>query len=194
LGGQKDGPNIPLSLATPATVTFLYDPVTHQISLEYANTGICATAFYDANVNGYNDENLPLPGVTFNLSGGSTAAQVSGSNGKACFENLAPGTYTVTATQPSGSIATTATAQTINLQQPQIFSSGQVCLGDGGAKPVSFWMGKKGKLVFDNAWNKDYLLYSFSPFYPCAIQTVAFLHRQPLKNCRTGCSTPMPRT
>ncbi|HEU4903876.1 MAG TPA: SpaA isopeptide-forming pilin-related protein, partial [Flavisolibacter sp.] len=165
LGGLPNGPNISLYLATPSTITFVYDPVTHLVSLVYKTTGLCATAFYDANVNGYNDENIPLPGVTFTLSGSSAAVQPTGSDGKTCFTDLAPGLYTVQETVPSGYLLTTANPQTIDLQQPQNLSFGQVCLGGAGAKGLGFWTNKHGKEIFDNAWNKAYILEGLSSLF-----------------------------
>ncbi|MCU7551439.1 T9SS type A sorting domain-containing protein [Chitinophagaceae bacterium LB-8] len=160
LSGIQGGPNIPLYLETPANITFKYNQLTHLVTLVYNTSGLCANSFYDANVNGINDEGIPMEGVTFSLSGNSTAGQNAGSDGKVCYTNLGPGIYTIEATALNGYIPTSLNSQTVALTQPVMLHFGNVCLGSAGAKPASFWMNKQGQEALDHSWNKEYIIQS----------------------------------
>ncbi len=151
--GLRDGPNIPLNLCAPSTITFKYNYITHLVALEYQTSGICVTKFYDANANGYNDEypTIPLAGIEFKLSGTSSATQYTGIDGKTSFTGLTPGNYTVTETVPPNWIATTVTSQDTTLGAPVSLSFGNVCLGTGGGHSIGYWMNKNGEAMLKNS-------------------------------------------
>ena len=159
LYGIPGGPNIPLSVEKPVAITFIYDPLSHRVSLVYAQSDLCAVAFYDANANGYKDwnEETLMDGVVFSLWGKTTATQYSGSDGKACFTDLPAGVYTIESTVPGGYLPT-VDSQTINLTQPSTLYFGQVCLGGAGARDIGFWMNKHGQGAFERSWSAPYLL------------------------------------
>jgi hypothetical protein len=157
--GILGGTNMPLNLEGPATIRFLFDPVTHMVSLQYLKVTVCATAFYDANANGSKDwgENAPIEGVAFNLWGKASATQYAGPDGKTCFAGVPTGVNTIEATLPGGYLPT-MDSQTINLYQPAFLNFGMVCLGGAGARDIGFWMSKQGQAVFEDSWKAPYLL------------------------------------
>lgn len=71
-------------------------------------SSIAGHVWFDANNNGVREANeLPIPGTTITLTGFSDSGPVSksmqtNSLGEYKFENLRPGTYTLTETQPAG--------------------------------------------------------------------------------------------
>lgn len=162
LYGQKNGPNIPLSLEMASTIQFNYDPTWHYVTLVYKKTGFCVTAFYDGNGNGYKDwdENTVINGASFSLSGNPSVVQTTDSTGKTCFSGLPAGEYVVKVNMPARYFSSSGDSQTLYLSQPQTLYFGAVCLGGAGAQNVSFWMNKKGKALFDSlpSWQQDYLL------------------------------------
>ncbi len=75
---------------------------------------ICGTVFNDLDMDGYWDAGEPgIPGVTITLSTGDTT--VTDANGDYCFEELAPGTYTVTETNLPDWSSTTPDVVTVTL-------------------------------------------------------------------------------
>lgn len=157
--GIPGGDNMTLSVKKPVAITFIYDPVSHLVSLVYAQSDLCAVAFYDANANGYKDwnEEALMEGVAFTLSGKITATQYSGSDGRTCFADLPAGVYTIESTVPGGYLPT-VDSQTIYLTQPSTLYFGQVCLGGAGARDIGFWLSKHGQAAFEGSWNAPYLL------------------------------------
>ena len=158
-GGIPGGPNMQLNLETPANITFIYDPISHIVSLLYNTTSLCVIAFYDVNANGFRDfDEIPMEGVAFTLSGPRT--QYTDSDGKTCFGGLSPGLYTIKETVPQGYFPTTPDSQTVDLAQPKILNFGIVCLGGAGAENIAFWMNKKGSAMFESLddWQQDYIL------------------------------------
>ena len=159
-GGIPGGTNMLLNLEVPATITFQYDPQSHVVTLLFASTTLCATAFYDTNANGIKDlsEEIPMEGVAFTITGKDT--QYTGSVGKTCFADLTPGLYTIQETVPAGYLPTTPTSQSLDLNQPQTLNFGMVCLGGAGTENIAFWMNKKGKAAFYSlaSWQQDYIL------------------------------------
>lgn len=169
LYGIRDGANIPLDLPVASNITFQYDPATHFVKLIFNTTGVCANKFYDANLDGYNDEGMPLAGIKFTLSktpvadtssknkghGGNDdehniiASQYSDNNGNVCFPNLKPGSYTVKEKIPDNWVATTNASQTVGLGQPQTLAFGNVCLGPGGGHDIRYWTSKQGEQTLD---------------------------------------------
>ena len=107
-------------------------------------SSICAVKFYDANVNGVNDDNIFVPGWQINLGGAATTSALTGSDGRACFPGLYAGDYTVSENVPGGWIATTNTSFTLNLGCPQSVAFGNICLGPGGGKTLGYWSNKNG--------------------------------------------------
>lgn len=162
LYGLRNGPNIQLHLELPANITFRYEPLSHLVTLFYNSTGLCVTAFYDPNANGYKDydENILMEGVAFDLSGAANAIQYSGSDGKTCFTNLKQGVYTVQETAPTGYLASNLDSQSVYLTQPQALNFGVVCLGSAGARNIGYWMNKQGKAKFDSLadWQQGYIM------------------------------------
>lgn len=160
-GGIPGGQNIYLNLEMPANITFSYDPQSHIVTLLFNTTGLCVTAFYDVNANGYKDyfDEVPMEGVQFNLADQGT--QYTGSDGKTCFTNLSQGIFTIKETVPIGYLPTNADSQTIYLNEPQTLNFGLVCLGGAGAENIAYWMNKKGTTAFEQLpyWQQDYILY-----------------------------------
>lgn len=160
-GSAEPYNNIELNLETAANMTFTYDPLSHVVSLVYNTTGLCATAFYDANANGLREpyENIPMAGVPITLSNSTTLTQNTYSDGRTCFTGLTPGKYTLTQTVPEGYLPTVE-AQTYDLAAPVTLNFGLVCLGGTGAREVSFWMNKPGQALFSSldAWTQGNIL------------------------------------
>ena len=142
--------NIPLDLCIASQVTFKYNIVTRLAVLEFNPTAICITKFYDVNLNGINDEGIPLENVQFTLSGNSNAVQYTGSDGKTTFTGLTAGNYTVTETLLPDWAPTTPATQTITLNAPAKLSFGNVCLGGGGGHGIGYWMSKSGQEKLTN--------------------------------------------
>jgi hypothetical protein len=113
-------------------------------------SSICAVKFYDANLNGVNDDGQIVEGWEFTLSGASIGTATTGSDGKACFTGLLPGDYTVTEMPPEGWVATTSTFQSVyGLECPPVdaLEFGNVCLGEGGGHTPGFWRNKNGQAL-----------------------------------------------
>jgi hypothetical protein len=141
--------------------------VDDDFGLDFFNvvlSSICAHKFYDANVNGKDDDNQPIEGWQINLSGtdilGASVSKslLTGKYGDACFEDLLPGTYTVSeAASITGNwLATTATSRgDIELAACESSSPsvcfGNVCLGAGGGLTLGFWSNKNGQKITTTA-------------------------------------------
>lgn len=164
LNGISGGPNIPLNLCVPSTITFKYNYITHLVALEYQTSGICVTKFYDANANGYNDDGIPLAGIEFKLSGTSSATQYTGTDGKTSFTGLVPGHYTVTETVPLNWIPTTVPSQDTTLGAPVEMYFGNVCLGPGGGHSMGYWMNKNGQATLTNSGQMEWILWDLKYF------------------------------
>jgi len=150
LNGIFYGENIPLELCQPSSVTFKYDYKTHLVALEFNPTAICVTKFYDANLNGINDDTMPVAGIQFKLSGKRNAVMYTGTDGRAIFSGLKAGNYTVTEKLPPHWAATTASVQSISLNAPAALSFGNVCLGSGGGHNKLYWISGEGEAVLND--------------------------------------------
>src|ERR1051326_2957569 len=109
--------------------------------LDFGNvvtSSICAHKFYDANVSGTDDDGAPVQGWKINLIGTNILGTVVSSNaltaanGSVCFNNLLPGTYTVSeaASLTGNWIATTATSSGDIVLAPCESSSPSVSFGN----------------------------------------------------------------
>ena len=76
---------------------------TGYLFAEYTAGSIAGTVYEDRNANGVKDGGEPaIAGVTITRSGTSSGSTVTASDGTWSFGGLAPGTYAVTETQPTG--------------------------------------------------------------------------------------------
>lgn len=158
--GKLNGPNMWFDLEEPRTVTFNYNPVSHLVTTIF---DVCASTFYDANADGWNNDGLPMEGIAFTitdtLTGETTPVQYSGADGRFCFTSLTQGYYTVTQTVPSGYLPTGKTSQGISSTEFNTLRFGNVCLGGAGARDIGFWINKHGEEIVNNSWLKDYLYF-----------------------------------
>lgn len=112
---------------------------------------ICGKKFYDANANGRDDDGQAVAGWKVVLSGDADAVTYTNARGEYCFENLGPGTYTVTEIAPNASwLATTETSCTFtisceNLSNDFTCNFGNLCLDGGGGRTLGFWSNKNGQ-------------------------------------------------
>jgi|GEM_PF-1438010 hypothetical protein len=159
-GGYRDGANIPLSLPLAADVTFRYNPVNHLVTLSYPHPYIIVEKFYDLNLNGRNDDGMPLANVEFKLDSTMTATEYTDADGKILFGNLNKGEYKITETMPAGYLTTSANPWYIELEQPVTLPFGNVCLGGGNAKGIGYWAGKHGAATLEELGKTDWVLYN----------------------------------
>jgi hypothetical protein len=118
---------------------------------------ISACKFYDADVDGSNDEGeLPVDGIVFVLTGTDvkgTAVNMTASTADGCavFENLLPGTYALTEVLPPNWIATTSTTVggiviTCDEESQESCEFGDVCVKPGhGGLTLGFWSNRNGQ-------------------------------------------------
>jgi hypothetical protein len=176
LNGERGGQNIPFELCEPSSVTFSYNYITHLVNLTSNPTSICVTKFYDANLNGINDERVPVAGIKFKLSGHHNSIQFTGTDGRIIFSGLDAGNYTVTETLPAGWAPTTSASQSSTLNSPAALSFGNVCLGAGGGHDKAYWTGNDGEATLndDNSMTSELSMLSA---LICAIRMAAILIR-----------------
>lgn len=89
------------------------DPLDSYTFAEVPAASLSGAVYDDRNGNGQRDAGEPgIPGVTVSLSGGAGTGTTN-ANGDYVFGGLAPGTYTVTETQPAGYLDGRDTAGTV---------------------------------------------------------------------------------
>jgi len=102
--------------------------------------------YYDANLNGINDDGLPLNGWLIHINGSAKYDRYTPVD-----ITLAPGTYTVNEAAPRQSnwIPTTpiSTQVTLNANDERTVEFGNVCVGPGGAESTIFWGACKAELI-----------------------------------------------
>jgi hypothetical protein len=138
----------------------------------FHNIMICAHKFYDANVNGSDDDGQVVAGIHITLvvqSGtfAGTYTKSTDANGNVCFgdldgdgySDLGPGTYTLNEVLPNGGMQWIQTAgiggYTITAGGTGVQSGGtsnnsfgDVCLGgNNGVKTLGFWSNNNGKAI-----------------------------------------------
>jgi uncharacterized repeat protein (TIGR01451 family) len=87
-----------------------------QASASLPGNNISGTVFEDQNHNGLRDAGEPIIfGVTITLSGTTGLTTTTDTNGAYSFNNLSPGAYTVTETDPSGYVSSTPNSFNITL-------------------------------------------------------------------------------
>ena len=152
LDGIHYGANIPLELCEPSKVTFSYNYKTHLVDLTFNPTAICVTKFYDANLNGINDDSMPVAGIQFKLSGKRNSVQYkfTGTDGRVAFSGLTAGNYIVREKLPPNWVATTSEVQQVALNAPASLSFGNVCLGSGGGHNKFYWISWKGEAALND--------------------------------------------
>ncbi len=109
------------------------------------STSACGVKFYDANVNGLNDDGIFVPNWQIDLSGAASATAYTDASGHFCFTGLGAGNYTVSENPTGTWIATTATSYSFELGCPVSIEFGNVCLGAGGGKTLGFWSNQNGQ-------------------------------------------------
>ncbi len=133
------------------------------------NLEVTAHKFYDANVNGVDDDNLPIQGWEFTLAGVDINSNVvsrvgiTDASGNVTFDKLLAGDYTLAENKPleSGWMATTADAVVFTLQCDSAntnFVFGNVCLGSGGGLTIGFWSNKNGLKILNASGAADLTL------------------------------------
>lgn len=122
---------------------------------------VCGLKFFDANVNGVNDDGKVVSGITIKLQGtdskGNTVSlsTTTDTYGKYCFNNLPLGSYTVSEVLPGSNwVANTATSYSVTVSgcdaSVNVDAFGNVCLGAGGGLTLGFWSNKNGQALFGN--------------------------------------------
>jgi len=155
------------------------NPVSHDAgvgshTVSFGNVGLSSISgrkFDDRNANGIDDGETGVAGVKVLLSGTASACAVTDSSGNYSFQNLLPGTYTVTEVQPTSTFASTATScnETLAVDEATCAgetatcgSFGNVCLGAGGGHTLGFWSNKvgQGQLSDDGGLSAEFSLLS----------------------------------
>jgi hypothetical protein len=146
-----------------------------DLGLDFFNvavSSICVHKFYDANVNGLDDDSKFVVGWKINLTGTDyqgasvTKSDVTGADGSVCFPNLLPGSYTVSeaASLTGNWIATTATTSdpiTLDTCTPSSpsFSFGNVCTPNSTAGlTLGFWCNQNGQKILTGSTTGKCLL------------------------------------
>lgn len=122
-------------------------------------SSVCGLKFFDANVDGQNNDSKVVSGITINLQGtdskGNTVSltTTTGTDGKYCFNNLPLGSYTVSEVLPGSNwVANTATSYSVTVSgcdaTVNVDAFGNVCLGYGGGLTLGFWSNKNGQALF----------------------------------------------
>jgi protocatechuate 3,4-dioxygenase beta subunit len=102
---SQGGAVIPNTIGTDfINVGLLTSDVPNNNFGELKTTSISGHVWFDANNDGVRDASeAPIPGTTVTLTGGATTlTATTDANGFYSFDDLQPGTYTVTETQPTG--------------------------------------------------------------------------------------------
>jgi uncharacterized repeat protein (TIGR01451 family) len=87
-----------------------------QASVSLPGNNISGTVFEDQNHNGVREAGEPLlPNVTITLTGTASLSTTTDASGAYSFNNLSPGAYTVTETDPSGYISSTPNTFSVTL-------------------------------------------------------------------------------
>jgi hypothetical protein len=130
--------------ATPHCATASVGPNRDDVDFGYTKWvgQIGDFTWIDANGNGKQDAGEPkLAGVTLKLGGTSTGTQTSTAAGYYLFSGLQPGSYTVTATPPSGFVATTSSAFGTDTTDDSNASPASVTLGAANSKNLTIDFG-----------------------------------------------------
>lgn len=108
--------------------------------------------FYDANVNGINDDGIEIMDWLVNISDNDDPPLSIDRYTPALVELLL-GDYTVTEYMPvqTNWYGTTENPLLVNLQGDQTVEFGNVCTGAGGGHTRGFWSNKNGAALVDNA-------------------------------------------
>jgi hypothetical protein len=105
--------------------------------------------FYDANVNGLNDDGQPITGWQVRIQDGIDYIRYT-----PVSIALAPDDYTVTESTPieNNWIATTPTSVAVTLEEGGTASVefGNVCLGGGGGHTLGYWSNKNGQATMND--------------------------------------------
>lgn len=105
---------------------------------------LCVNKFYDANVNGLNDDGQVVAGIKITVDDGQVG--YTDANGNVCF-NVVLGDHTVTETVPSSWRAVLPTSVLVLSGCNQSATFGNVCLGGSGGLTLGFWSNKNGQKV-----------------------------------------------
>ena len=111
---------------------------------------LCVVKFYDANVNGINDDGQELDGWKVVIADGITYTRFT-----PVSIMLDPDDYTVTECAPNEPnwVATTPTSVPVTLEadEKETVEFGNVCLGGGGGHTLGYWSNKNGKATLNDA-------------------------------------------
>jgi Carbohydrate binding domain/SdrD B-like domain/Secretion system C-terminal sorting domain len=179
--GQLNGANYVLDVCFPSKVVFRYYHDGHWVNTQFITNGVCVTKFYDPNINGYMDYGEQLmQGISFTLTGnGLTQTAVTNAEGRAWFTDLPNGEYMIRETVPAGYYTTMADSQMVYVYDGMATANfGNVCLGEGGANGMGYWMNKQGEAAVETAFKMEQALWELrnlnlrnadgSPFDPYA--------------------------
>ncbi|HEX3280132.1 MAG TPA: SdrD B-like domain-containing protein [Pyrinomonadaceae bacterium] len=126
---------------------------TLQISVNSCSGSISGNVFFDFNANGLNNGEPALNGWKVVLSGATSMTTYTNASGYYSFAGLTAGTYTVTATPPSGTwTATTPTSRTFtvdcaNQSNAFVADFGDYCKVPSGGLGIGFWTSKNGQAL-----------------------------------------------
>lgn len=155
----------PVALSPTVSVTFTDECNGETHTVDFGNHGVgdvTACKSYDRNGNGVDDPGeLPVAGWKMRLEGGNLTAaveQVTGADGCTTFEDLMPGTYTVTELMPTsaGWAATGDTVETVIVESklvggtitgtatPPVVTFTNVCTGTADFGTKGYWHNKNG--------------------------------------------------
>ncbi len=122
--------------------------------------------FYDANLNGLDDDGQVVEGWKLVLTGTDLRGDAVGplvtytdADGLYSFTELLPGDYVVTEVRPNDSwVPTTPTSIEQTLAEGQIIDNdnfGNVCLGAGGGHTPGFWSNKNGQAAMNDGGSME---------------------------------------
>jgi len=112
----------PLMTATPSNTPELVRLPTQTpraVAVAPGYGQLCVIAYNDANGNARNDSEPSLPNVRVTLSDGSKPLDgyvTTATDKQRCFEQIAPGKYTVTVVAPAGFTPTTSSESTVQVE------------------------------------------------------------------------------
>jgi len=113
-------------------------------------SSICGSKKYDANGDGVGETGIA--GWKVELSGDASATRYTDANGDYCFNDLAPGSYTVTEVAPNGTwINTSPTSCSFtDLGCGGSCHFNNLCLGAGGGLTLGYWSNKNGQATMND--------------------------------------------
>jgi hypothetical protein len=140
------------------------DPGENATNVDFGNIRLAekhGQKFYDANLDGMNNDGQIVPGYKITLTGtavnGTSVGPIvdyTDAAGNYSFTGLIPGDYSVCETAPNASwVNTTPTCIIFELTPGEIETGndfGNVCLNGGGGHTIGFWSNRRGRAVMND--------------------------------------------